>query len=345
MGNRGLAVRLAFTFAFAFASASASAASNAPTDAAGPALQRIAFGSCNREYKPQPLWKPIRACQPDLWVWLGDIVYGRADNLPDLAQRYETEKNNPDYKRLREQCRVLGVWDDNDYGVSDGGKENPNKIECQRLLLDFLDEPTNSPRRKQAGVYTAYTFGPAGRRVKIILLDGRYFRDEPGRNSDMLGAAQWQWLEGQLTASDADVHIIGSGVQVIASEHPFEKWADFPKARQHLLDLVAKTGARNIIFLSGDRHLGEISRWNDLPMAQPIYDITSSGMTHHAQDNFFHSFTGEKNRFRCGKNFVDLNFGLITFDWDAVPPTATLQIRDAGNAIHAEEKVSLAPKR
>src|ERR1700730_7059863 len=153
---------------------------------AGPALQRIAFGSCDRDYKPQQIWKAIRECKPDLWVWLGDIVYGSAYDLPDLARRYRIQKDHPDYKALREQSRVIGVWDDNDYGVSDGGKNNPNKVESQRLLLDFLDEPPDSPRRKQAGVFAAYTFGPPGRRVKIILLDGRYFREAAGPVRDRL---------------------------------------------------------------------------------------------------------------------------------------------------------------
>ena len=44
-------------------------------------LTRIAFGSCSKEYKPQPLWKPILADKPDLWVWLGDIVYGDANEI------------------------------------------------------------------------------------------------------------------------------------------------------------------------------------------------------------------------------------------------------------------------
>jgi alkaline phosphatase D len=327
--------KLALLFAVTFA------ATEAFTQNAGPAVTRVAFGSCNREYKPQPLWKPIRECQPDVWVWLGDIVYGRADDLTDLARRYRSEKDNPEYKSLREHCRVIGTWDDNDYGLSDGGKENRNKVESQQLLLDFLDEPPESPRRKQAGVYASYTFGPSGRRVKIILLDGRYNRDQPGRHADMLGAEQWHWLEEQLTGSDANVNLIGSGIQVIPYEHPFEKWADFSQSRQRLFDLIAKTGARNVIFLSGDRHLGEISKMSDPQLSQPIYDITSSGMTHHARDSFFHSFTREANRFRCGHNFVDLNFGLVSFDWNAVPPVALLQIRDAANAVKVEEKVQL----
>ncbi len=331
--------KLVLLLAFAFA------ATNAFAEDTGPALERIAFGSCNREYKPQPLWKPIRECKPDLWIWLGDIVYGSANDLTDLARRYRAEKDNPEYKSLREQCRIVGTWDDNDYGVSDGGKENRNKIESQRLLLDFLDEPPESPRRKQAGVFASYTFGPPGRRVKIILLDGRYHREKPGATADMLGSEQWQWLEQQLTASDADAHLIGSGIQVIASQHPYEKWAEFPQSRQRLFDLVARSGARSVIFLSGDRHLGEISRLSDPRISQPLYDITSSGMTHYAKNNFFYNFNHEVNQFRRGENFIGLNFGLIQFNWNARAPTATLQIRDANNAVCIEEKIGLAIAR
>jgi alkaline phosphatase D len=238
---------------------------------------------------------------------------------------------------------VLGVWDDNDYGVSDGGKNNANKMESQRLLLDFLDEPPESPRRGQAGVFAAYSFGPPGKQVKVILLDGRYYRARPGADADLLGEEQWQWLEGQLTASPADVHLIGSGIQVIASEHRYEKWADFPKARERLLDLIGRTKARNVIFLSGDRHLGEISRLNDPRISFPLYDITSSGLTHHAADGWFRNFSNEPNQFRQGRNFLGLNFGLLEFNWEASPATVTLQIRGVDNAVHVEEKITLTP--
>lgn len=327
--------KLAILFALALSVAGASA-ENSPQ-----VIQRIAFGSCNREYKPQPLWKPIRECKPDLWIWLGDIVYGKAADLKDLERRYQTEKNHDGYKSLRQESRILGVWDDNDYGVSDGGKENPNKIQSEKLMLDFLDEPPDSPRRQQAGVYASYSFGPPGQRVKIILLDGRYNRDKPGPNADTLGAEQWRWLESQLSATDATITLIGSGIQVIPNQHPYEKWGDFPQARERLLNLIAKSGAPNVILISGDRHLGEISRMNDPRFPQGLYDITSSGLTHHAFNSIFYNFNKERNQFRRGNNYVDLNFGLIEFNWDATPPTATLQVRDVNNAVRAEEKITL----
>ncbi len=328
--------KLAILVALALGAVAASFAEDSPD-----IIKRVAFGSCNREYKPQPLWKPIRECKPDLWIWLGDIVYGQAADLKDLERRYRIEKNHDGYKTLRQESRVLGVWDDNDYGISDGGKENPNKGQSEKLLLDFLDEPPDSPRRQQAGVYASYSFGPSGKRVKIILLDVRYNRDKPGPKADILGATQWQWLEAQLAAGDSDVTLIGSGIQVIANQHPYEKWDDFPSARERLLNLVAKSAAPNVIFLSGDRHLGEISRLDDTRFPYGIYDITSSGLTHHVINSIFYNFKKEKNPYRRGSNYTDLNFGLIEFNWDTTPATATLEVRDVNNGIRAEEKVAL----
>ncbi len=317
-------------------------------------VTRIAFGSCNREYRPQVLWKPILACQPDVWIWLGDIIYGSAENLPDLARRYQSAKTQPDYEMLRQRTRILGIWDDNDYGEGNGGADNPHKRQSQELLLNFLDEPPESPRRKQEGIYAAYTLGPAGRQVKVILLDGRYFRQEPPRpwdflfrhaaaEPDILGEAQWQWLERELAGSTADLNLICSGIEVLATEQPFEKWANFPAARQRLLDLLAKTQPRNPIFLSGDRHLGEISRAVDPRLPQPLYDITSSGLTHHAESGFFYNFKHEPNRFRLGELYLALNFGLLEIDWNASPPVVTAEIRGVDNVLARSAKITLAP--
>ena len=38
--------------------------------------------------------------------------------------------------------------------------------------------------------------------------------DEP---QDMLGSAQWDWLEEELRTHTADVTLLGSGLQVISS--------------------------------------------------------------------------------------------------------------------------------
>ena len=170
-----------------------------------------------------------------------------------------------------------------------------------------------------------------------------WIRGSPESTADILGAEQWAWLEQQLATSTADINLIGSGIQVIATEQPYEKWAELPHARARLFDLIAKTKPRNVIFLSGDRHLGEISRCTDPRIPGPLYDITSSGMTHHAINSWWHNFDRERNRFRVGHNYVALNFGLLQIDWDASPPVVTAQIRGVDNFIAIDEKITLAP--
>ena len=38
-------------------------------------LTRLAFGSCSKQLQPQPLWTPIAAFDPQVWLWSGDAVY------------------------------------------------------------------------------------------------------------------------------------------------------------------------------------------------------------------------------------------------------------------------------
>ncbi|QJW91965.1 alkaline phosphatase family protein [Spirosoma taeanense] len=305
-------------------------------------VSTIAFGSCSDQKRPQPLWDDIVAQKPDVWIWLGDNIYGDSEIMDTLTAKYNRQKSNPVYQQLRQSASVIGVWDDHDYGVNDGGKEYPRRKDSQQLMLNFLDVPENSPLRKQEGAYSAHVYGPKGKRVKVILLDGRYFRDPlkkdgkanvPDPSGDMLGEAQWQWLERQLTNSDADVHIIGSGIQVLPEEHVYEKWANFPTARQRLLDLLSKTKPKGALFISGDRHMAEVSRVQVPGLSYALYDITSSGLTHVSAPH------EEANRHRVGDMVSKLNYGLITIDWNAKPLRATVRINGDNQATYLTQEI------
>jgi alkaline phosphatase D len=191
----------------------------------------IAFGSCNRENLPQPLWPVIAKQKPDVFVWLGDDIYGDSDDMRVMRAKYAQQLANPGYRELISKVPVIGTWDDHDYGLNNGGKEFTARAASQQAHLDFLGEPATSARRQQEGIHASYTYGEPGRRVKIILLDTRYHRDPIGSNGTILGEEQWQWLEKQLRESDAQIHLIGSGIQVLAEQHRFEKWSNFPAER------------------------------------------------------------------------------------------------------------------
>ncbi|MEX1118142.1 MAG: alkaline phosphatase D family protein [Terrimicrobiaceae bacterium] len=291
-----------------------------PLTAFSEPLERIAFGSCNKQDLPQPLWPVITSWKPQLWIWLGDNIYGDTTDMTLLKAKWDKQKTNPGYTKLREVSDILGTWDDHDYGVNDGGKDYAKKSESRDLFLDFLDVPSDDPRWKQDGVYATRIFGEPGRQVRVILLDVRSQRDPRKTDGDILGDAQWQWLEQVLATSQADLHLICSGSQILPTEHKYEKWADYPQSRQRLIDMTENLPG--VIFLSGDRHISEISQLE----SPPLLEITSSGLTH-----FWKNFPGEPNSLRKGDVFADLSFGTIQIDWET--RNAELAIRNASGEV------------
>lgn len=284
-------------------------------------VERIAAGSCNRQDLAQPLWEPILAFRPQLWVWLGDNIYGDSDDMSVLKEKWDLQKANPGYAKLRSAATVVGIWDDNDYGRNDAGAEYQHKKESQKLLLDFLDEPADSLRRKHAGTYGVRFFGPPGNRVAVVLLDVRFFRAVPQSGGDILGEAQWHWLARVLEKSDAQLHLLCSGTQILPTQHTQAKWNDYPGSRDRLFRLLEKSGKTGFILLSGDRHFGEISKIENPNGGGELLELTTSGLTHYKQN-----FSGEPNDLRVGEPYVGLNFGTVEIDWKK--RSATLSVRD-----------------
>lgn len=306
-------------------------------------ISELAFGSCNRQDLPQPLWQVINQNNPDVWVWLGDNIYGDSDTMAVLQRKYNMVLQEPGYQQLQKKTKIIGVWDDHDYGKNDAGKEYEMKEESEQLFWDFIGEPANSPRRQQEGVYSAHTYGPEGKQVKVILLDSRYHRDSLERingvyqvneTGDILGEEQWNWLQEQLNNSKAEFNIIGNGIQVLPQEQVYEKWDNFPRARQRLLNLIAASGANGVILLSGDRHIAEISKISLPGMPYPLYEITSSGLTHVYQGDKI-----EPNRYRVGRLVKQLNFGVLNFDWGGKQVKVDMVIKGVGDSTLLKETV------
>jgi alkaline phosphatase D len=170
----------------------------------------------------------------------------------------------------------------------------------------------------------------------VILLDERYHREEPGPDADILGEAQWTWLEGQLRESPSAVHLLGSSTQVIPEDHGFEKWLNFPRARARLFHLLAATRVPGAIVLSGDRHMAEISRLAVDPLPYPLWEITSSGLTH-----CWRKGGHEPNRHRWGSLVAALNFGLAEVDW-ADGGSIRLSVIDLSGERRLSERIALS---
>ncbi|MEO0481777.1 MAG: alkaline phosphatase D family protein [Planctomycetota bacterium] len=335
-------------------------------------LSRISFGSCAFEDRPQPIWNRVVEEEPQLWIWGGDNIYidldarGEAKYAEETATadgfRTRTERKyaklfaQPEYQDLlAREPFLLATWDDHDFGLNDAGVEFRYKQLAQELFLNAWGVPKDSPRRQREGVYHCETFGPVGQRVQVLVLDTRYHRSAlqefrrtgrgfPGyrpvrdRELTMLGEDQWTWLEARFR-EPADVRLVVSSIQFVSEEHRFEKWANLPADRQRMVRLIEETGAEGVVFLSGDRHHGELSRMHR-DGDYPLYDLTASGLT---QSNRRSRFSlPETNRHRVGSVANGHHFGDLDIDWSEPDPLLRMRIVYAWGEVPVEQTIRLS---
>ena len=307
-------------------------------------LTRIAFGSCADQDQPQPIWDAILAYRPELFIFAGDNVYGdfRTPDAAALKRAYDKAATIEGYRRLRETVAHLAIWDDHDFGLNDGGASFANKGISKDLFLEFWKVPADDVRRSREGLYDSRIYGPQGMRVQVILLDTRWFRsnlkptdkrDAPGKEryvpdddpaKTMLGDAQWAWLADELR-KPAEVRLLVSTIQVLAEGHGWERWGNFPRERQKLFDTVRQSGARGVVLLSGDRHIGALYK-ETVPGLPTLYELTSSGL------NKTYPFSrDEAGPNRIGALYGAANFGVVDIDWWA--RNVGLALRDASGTV------------
>ena len=333
----------------------------APAD---PHKLRIAFGSCAKQSKPQPIWAAVRAARPDLFLFLGDNLYADAQDADTLRRRYAEFRQVEALQSFRRDTPHLAIWDDHDFGDDDVGGDYPLKALSQQLFCDEWNEPADSPRRTRPGVYEAYRIERAGRTVQVLMLDLRYNRTplvaDPALKqgyaamvakaklgggpmagwyvpnldpaATLLGEPQWAWLAERL-AEPADVRILVSSVQLAAEGTGWEGWNNFPLERQRLVDLIRAKRAEGLVVVSGDMHYADLSRW-DTPGSYPLWDLTSSGLTE-VWD------IPTPNKRRVSDVYAAVNFGLVDLDFSAPAPTLQFSIRDLKGDTRISHRLNL----
>ena len=298
---------------------------------------KIGFGSCIDESKPQPIWKAIEKENLNDFFFLGDNVYGDLDSgeLSNMEPAYvKQEKNFPSWLK---NLKPLAIWDDHDYGLNDGGNEYTLKKDSQKLFLDFWQIDKQDDRHKREGIYFSEIRQIKGKKILLIGLDTRYFRSSlegEKRNyqstSDVsktiLGKQQWEWLERTFQES-ADIVILASSIQILATNHGFEKWSNFPHEKERLLSLI-KQFKKPVVLASGDRHKAGIYKQGNL------YELTSSSLNK-PLPRWLVAVWNETDPLLLGKMHYDMNYGLISINSSG---TIKIDLKyDKGNVLEAAE--------
>ena len=275
---------------------------------------KIALGSCLHQDHPAPIWNAVKDNNIDSFFFLGDNIYGDVPSgLPwKLKRSYDKQKKVLPSWLMSKQIHM--IWDDHDYGKNDGGGSYRFKEYAQDLYIDFWEIPDDDPRANREGIYYQQLQNINGLRVLFVGLDTRYFRSNIEEKDDVylpnlepdatfLGDKQWEWLKDTLK-QEHDLLIMASSIQVLATEHRFEKWSNIPSERNKLLTLLESLDSR-VIVVSGDRHRAGLYQYND------ITEITASSLNRP-------TYSEETDSLLLGKTYTENNFGLISIEKDIV---------------------------
>jgi len=313
-------------------------------------VTRVACGSCYKPEQDKGIFKTIAKEKPDLFLFMGDNIYGDTEDMAVLREKYRKLTSQPDFAAFAKQVPILPTWDDHDYGLNDAGREYAKRRESQQVFQDVFGFPADHPARKTEGIYHSKILGPTGKRVQFILLDTRYFRSPlekekingrkdyiqaTGPDATMLGKEQWNWLAAELT-KPAELRIIVSSIQLLATDHRFEKWANMPNEKARFLKLLKSTNCGPTVLLSGDRHLAEVFKMNSAESGLPfdLYEMTSSGLTHAGAPNDPSPYRVEGTYSRT------LNYGILDLDWSGKKPSVTLHVKGFDGKATSSTKVS-----
>ena len=251
---------------FTFAMGSCAYLNTDPTDTYGHSTQ---------------IFDHIRQKKPDFMLWLGDMVYLKAQDWSSrhgIFRRYTQYRAHPDLQPLFASTHHYAIWDDHDYGPNDGNRSYIHKQDSLDAFKTFWPNPSYG-LPQVAGNFTTFSWSD----VDFFLLDNRSYRADnlapDDADKDYLGAAQLEWLIDALSNSRATFKIVASGSQVLSPYAYFESYARHSHELNTLLKKIKDYKIEGVVFVSGDRHHSELNRLHDDPHFYPLYDFTSSPLT------------------------------------------------------------------
>lgn len=218
-------------------------------------------------------------------VWRNRMVPAKtrpAETLGDFRGNFAYNLEDAAFRRLAALTPIAAQWDDHEVrnnwfpGGTTAGDARYRAVHAEaalaaharRAMFEYV--PFGASARASRRFHRALRRGPL---LDVFLLDGRSFRsangpgDEarPGPTTTLLGAAQLDWLEAELSASRALWKVIACDLPiglVVSDEEAIEAFAQGaagpPAGREleiaRLLLTVHQRRVTNLVFLTADVH-------------------------------------------------------------------------------------------
>tara|TARA_R100001015_G_C4634552_1_gene201263 strand:+ start:870 stop:2093 length:1224 start_codon:yes stop_codon:yes gene_type:complete len=269
-------------------------------------------------------------------LWLGDNIYLRPadwDSRSGIYYRYSHYKSQPALQEFWKNFHHYAIWDDHDYGPNDANRSFVNKDITLEAFKDFWANPNYGLNSNAEGITGMFSYND----VDFFLLDNRSFRTPNERESGerfILGDEQIAWLIDALVSSKARFKIVAVGGQLLNTAALYENHSTFAEERQKIIELIEEEQIKNVVFLSGDRHKTELSKYvgeNDFT----IYDFTSSPLSSTSYNSI-----EEPNTLRVeGTHYGEQNFGMLTFEGSWKERVLVLQTFDKNGELIWTHKI------
>ena len=209
-------------------------------------------------------------------LWLGDNVYLREpdwDSKSGIQYRYTHTRALPEMQNLLRSTHHYAIWDDHDYGPNDAiGSFHLKDITLQ-AFKDFFPSNNYGVANGQ-GITSYFDWSDCA----FFLLDDRWFRTNIGKDGVIFGQEQLSWLIESLKNSEARFKFIAVGSQVLNSAKAKENHSNYDNEHAKLLQQLDEHNIKGVIFLTGDRHNSEISKFTTSD-GDVFYDLTVSPLT------------------------------------------------------------------
>jgi len=246
------------------------------------ATVRIAASTCtNQSNRPFEALSAMAEAEPDVFVHVGDIVYndGVSPSLEAYRASWAGQLADPGFRDILGATGAYFTWDDHEVTDSSEYFEVPQAR--RDVGYDAFYESLAAPpvmRDGRRDLWTSYAWGDA---VEIIVVDSRSERDEASRegpDARYIGPEQMAFLQERLMNSTATFKVVLNSVPITGLPIPpwafeFDRWQGYEAQREELLSWIVDNGIENVWFLTGDFHLGFVSRVEIDGGARDIWEV------------------------------------------------------------------------
>lgn len=192
----------------------------------------------------------------DLFCHTGDISYNDgALNLEGFRKKWRETLADPGYRAIFTKAGHYLTWDDHEITNNTYRPITPQSV--FEAGGDAFFETLAIPRISGNQLWTSYAWGKT---VEFIILDCRGERTSEKYISDN----QMNWLLQTLGQSPCHFKLIFNSVPITEMPPVWlakgDRWQGYPEQRDQLLNFITDNSIGNVFFLSGDFHVGLISK-------------------------------------------------------------------------------------